>query len=100
MFDEVESVPLWKMLREIRVRFESPAAQTDLSDLTATTLEGTVEDMWQLGDLQRFPDPNSPGLYTYRRGSKEETREAIGEVLWWYEHLILTLHELTGGGEQ
>jgi hypothetical protein len=105
MFDDVESVPLWKMLREIRVRFDMPAARFDLSDLTETTLEGTIEDMCELGDLEKHPDPDKKGVYTYSRRSIPSTREIIDDVLWWYEHLLILAYQASEvqrqeGGEE
>jgi hypothetical protein len=74
--------PLWKQLRMARERMDVEVA--DGQHITATTTEGTIRDMLEIGQLQQVGDD------MYEIMSAATRNQIIDDIRWWLDLMVWT----------
>ena len=83
--DQLAPTPMFRQLHEIRERLEADNVPVTQKRPTETEVEGTMEDMWNLGAVDRLGDDQ----YRHIRFDRypAHVRQIADDLRWWQTYL-------------
>jgi hypothetical protein len=91
--DNGQQAPMYQKLHELRARISDPTTIGEKMP-TVTEVEGTIEDMWEMGDVERISDGS------YRLSSTETLLQVFDDVSWWALTTKAAIEDRLKGMEQ